>query len=91
MKASATRLRRVNVTLEEATLGLIDRVAGKAGLNRSRFLDVAARYYARSLGRTRLRKLLAEQGVARRVRDLRLVEEWAAVDAATWPDDQKST
>lgn len=91
MKASATRVRRVNITLEEQTLGLIDRVAGKAGLNRSRFLDVAARFYARSLGRTRLRKLLAEQGVARRERDIRLVEEWAAVDAERWPDDRKKT
>jgi hypothetical protein len=87
MKAAAPRVRRVNITLDEKTLGLIDRVAPRAGLNRSRFLEEAARYFARSLGRGNLKKLLAEQGVARRARDLSLVEEWAAVDAETWPDD----
>jgi hypothetical protein len=89
MKASATRVRRVNITLEERTLGLIDRVAGKEGLNRSRFLDVAARHYARSLGRARFRKRL-EAGYRRNAEhDLRLVEEWFAVDDEAWPDDER--
>ncbi len=89
MKAAATKHRRVNVTLEEETLGLIDRVGKKAGFNRSRFLDAAARRFVRELGRTSLRKLLEEEARVNRERDLALVEEWAAVDAEAWPSDDQ--
>jgi len=36
----------------------------------------------------RLKALLEAEARAHRDEDLRLVEEWAAVDAETWPDDR---
>jgi uncharacterized protein (DUF1778 family) len=84
MKGQAT-YRRVNITLPEETLGLIDRAARRARQNRSRFIDEAVRYSVRSLGHARLRELLEEDARVNRERDLGLVEEWFAVDAETWP------
>jgi len=62
---------------------LLDRVTKKG--NRSRFIDQAIRELALGRTRTRLRKLLEEEGRVNRDRDLRLAAEWAAVDAETWP------
>ena len=58
---------------------LLDRVTKKG--NRSRFIDQAIRELALGRTRTRLRKLLEEEGRVNRDRDLRLAAEWAAVDA----------
>src|SRR6266481_4123802 len=58
---------------------LLDRVTKKG--NRSRFIDQAIRELAFGRTRTRLRKLLEEEGRVNRDRDLRLAAEWAAVDA----------
>ncbi len=91
MKAtrSSTPYRRVNVSLPEETLGLLKRVVPRSPYgNRSRFIDAAVRELARSLGKRRLKALLEAEARAHRDEDLRLVEEWAAVDAETWPDDR---
>lgn len=75
--------KRVNVTLPEQTIRLIDRSA-KHG-NRSRFIDEAVKYFVRDHGRTELRRLLEEGAERRAARDLAVAEEWFPVDKAAWP------
>jgi CopG family transcriptional regulator / antitoxin EndoAI len=83
MKASTRAYGRLNITLPRTTVELLDRVTKKG--NRSRFIDQAIRELALGRTRTRLRKLLEEEGRVNRDRYLRLTAEWAAVDAETWP------
>jgi metal-responsive CopG/Arc/MetJ family transcriptional regulator len=60
--------KRLNITLSEETLELIDRVTEQGG--RSRFIDEAVRHYIQETGRTNLRKQLKEGTIRRRERDL---------------------
>ena len=74
--------KRVNVTLPEETIRLIDRSANHG--NRSGFIDKAVRYFVRSHGRTQLRRLLEEGAERRAARDLAIAEEWFPVDKEAW-------
>ncbi len=74
--------RRLNVTLPEETVRLIDRVA-RSG-NRSRLIDRALRHYVESVGRARLRKTLKEGAIRRAERDLRLAEDWFTLEEEVW-------
>lgn len=78
---------RINITLPEETLGLIDRLA-KTG-DRSRFIDRAIRYYVEAVGKANLKNLLKEGAISRAERDLRLAEEWFILEEETWPKDRK--
>lgn len=74
--------RRVNVTLPEETIRLIDRAAERG--DRSRFIDTAVKYFVRKRGQAQLRRLL-EEGAARRAeRDLAIAEEWLPADTDAW-------
>jgi CopG family transcriptional regulator/antitoxin EndoAI len=72
--------KRLNITLPEQTVRLMDRVAGKG--QRSRLIDQAVHRYVEQEGRMNLRKLLKEGARARAERDLQLAGEWFAVDEA---------
>jgi CopG family transcriptional regulator/antitoxin EndoAI len=74
--------KRVNVTLPEETIRIIDRSANHG--NRSRFIDEAVKYFVRAHGRTQLRRLLEEGAERRAARDLAIAEEWFAVDEEAW-------
>jgi CopG family transcriptional regulator / antitoxin EndoAI len=74
--------KRVNVTLPEETIRLIDRSASHG--NRSGFIDKAVRYFVREHGRAELRRLLEEGAERRAVRDLAIAEEWFPVDKDAW-------
>ncbi len=74
--------KRVNVTLPEETIRLIDRSANRG--NRSRFIDEAVKYFVREHGRTQLRRLLEEGAERRAARDLAIAEEWFSVDENAW-------
>jgi CopG family transcriptional regulator/antitoxin EndoAI len=65
---------RINVTLPEETVRLIDRVAEKG--NRSRLINEAVKHYIREMGRANLRERLKEGARQRAERDRRLAEEW---------------
>jgi CopG family transcriptional regulator/antitoxin EndoAI len=83
MKGGITIMRtRVNITLPEETIELIDRVTERD--DRSRFLDEAVRHYIEEIGRANLRKRLKEGAVQRAERDLHLAEEWFTVDEEVW-------
>jgi CopG family transcriptional regulator/antitoxin EndoAI len=74
--------RRVNVTLSEETIRLIDRASERG--NRSRFIDAAVRYFVREHGRIRLKRLLEEGAEKRAARDLAIAEEWFPIDEGAW-------
>jgi CopG family transcriptional regulator/antitoxin EndoAI len=75
---------RINVSLPEETLRLLDRVAGKG--DRSRFIDEAVRYYIDEKGRHELKKRLKEGAIRRASRDLHLTEEWFPLEEEVWND-----
>lgn len=75
--------KRVNITLPEETIHLIDRVAEKG--DRSRLIDEAVRHFVRVRVRQSLRKRLQEGAQRRAERDLRLAEEWLALEGGPWP------
>jgi len=69
---------RLNITLPEETVRLIDRVAKRG--NRSRLISDAVKRYVQELGRANLRRRL-KQGAKRRAdRDLAIAEEWFALE-----------
>jgi CopG family transcriptional regulator/antitoxin EndoAI len=72
--------RRINVTLPEETVRLIDRVSEKG--DRSRFINEAVKRYIGEMGRANLRKLLKEGSLRRAGRDRRLAEEWFLLEEA---------
>jgi len=74
--------RRVNITLPEETIRLIDRIAGKG--DRSRFIDKAVKHYIEEVGKANLRKQLKEGAIRRAERDLLLAKEWFFVEEETW-------
>jgi CopG family transcriptional regulator / antitoxin EndoAI len=74
--------RRVNITLPEETIRLIDRAAARG--DRSRFIDRAVRSFLKEARRTKLRELLKEGAVRRAERDVLLAEEWFSFDEEAW-------
>jgi len=78
---------RVNITLPEETLSLVDQIAEKG--NRSRFIDQAIRYYVEAMSKARLKKFLKEGAIARAERDLKLAEEWATLEEEAWQNDRR--
>ena len=77
-----TPRKRINVTLPEDTIHLIDRVAKKG--DRSRFLNEAVHYYIKETGRAKLQRLLKEGAMKRAERDLRITQEWFPLDQEAW-------
>jgi CopG family transcriptional regulator/antitoxin EndoAI len=75
-------MKRINVTLSEGTVRLMDRVADKG--QRSRLINEAVRRYVEDLGRQRLRKRLKAGALARADRDLALAEKWFTIDEQAW-------
>lgn len=74
--------RRLNVTLAEETIRLIDRVAAKG--DRSRFIDEAVRHFVRERRRQGLKTRLKEGAQKRAERDLRIAEEWFLLEEEPW-------
>lgn len=74
--------RRINITLPEETIRLIDRVAKKG--DRSFLISEAVQRYVASVGKARLRRLIKEGARRHADRDLKLVEEWCSMDETPW-------
>ena len=77
-----TMHRRINITLPDATVRLIDRVAAKG--DRSRLIDQAVLHYVQKTGRAELRKQLREGAARRAKRDLVLVHDWFPLEEEAW-------
>jgi CopG family transcriptional regulator/antitoxin EndoAI len=74
--------RRLNITLSEETIRLIDRVAAKG--DRSHFIAEAVLHYVGARGRAKLRKRLREGAARRAERDLQLAADWFSLDEEAW-------
>ncbi len=73
---------RINITLPEETIRLIDRVAEKG--DRSRFINEAVKSYIKEVGRANLRKRLKEGAIHEAELDRGLAEEWYTLDEEAW-------
>ena len=73
---------RINITLPEDTLRLLDRVAPKG--DRSRLIDEAVKHFVRARGQANLKKRLREGARRRADRDRMLAEEWFGLDEEAW-------
>lgn len=74
--------KRVNITLPEDTIRMIDRVARNGG--RSRLIDHAVKRYLAGMGRAKLRAGLKEGAIRRAERDLEIAREWLPLEEEAW-------
>ena len=74
--------RRINITLPEETVSVINRLAPKG--DRSHLIAEAVRYYIEHVGRAKLRKRLKEGALRRAGRDHAIANEWLVVDEEIW-------
>ena len=74
--------RRINITLPEQTVQVIDHMAGKG--ERSRLIDEAVRHYVITRGREKLRMRLKEGAIRRAERDLAMADEGVALEEEAW-------
>lgn len=77
-----TAHKRINITLPETTVALLETVAEKG--ERSVFIDVAVKNYIKQLKQENLRERLKEGATARSKRDLQLADEWFDVEEELW-------
>ena len=75
--------RRLNITLPEQTVRLMDRVAGKG--RRSSLIDRAVQRYVKEETKANLRKQLAESYRANAALDLQMAEDWFPLEDEAWP------
>jgi CopG family transcriptional regulator/antitoxin EndoAI len=73
--------RRLNITLPEKTVELVDQVAPRG--DRSRVIAEAIRHYVTKARRTELKRRLKEGAVQRAERDKLPVAEWSDLDRPT--------
>ena len=66
--------RRLNITLPEQTVRMLDRAVPKG--QRSRLIDEAVTRYVKEQGRVNLQKQIALGATARSERDREMAEEW---------------
>jgi CopG family transcriptional regulator/antitoxin EndoAI len=78
--------KRINITLPESTVRLMERVVGKG--DRSRLVDEALKQYLRGATRRSLKKRIKEGSLRRFERDRSLAEEWFLIDEEIWPKNQ---
>lgn len=74
--------KRLNITLPESTVALLENVADKG--ERSVFIDVAIKSYIKQIKQESLREGLKAGAIARSRRDLSVSEEWFDVEEELW-------
>jgi CopG family transcriptional regulator/antitoxin EndoAI len=79
--------RRLNISLPEETVKLLDRVAAKG--DRSRVIAEAVTRYVTEVGKASLRKAMEQRAVTRADLDLQIAGEWLALDREAWPSREK--
>lgn len=74
--------KRINITLPEETVRLLDRVSAKG--DRSGLIDRAIKRYVEETGKANLRRRLKEGYERRAAADLETVEAWFSLDEKVW-------
>ena len=77
-----TTAKRLNITLPETTVTLLESVANKG--ERSAFIDNAIKAYIKQNKQNSLRESLQEGSIARSSRDLSLSDEWFEIEEELW-------
>lgn len=78
--------KRINITLPEQTVRLLDRVAPRG--DRSRLIDTAVRSFVAKIGRSQLRRQLIEGYRQSAQKDLELAATWFPLEEAAWQKRQ---
>jgi CopG family transcriptional regulator/antitoxin EndoAI len=78
--------RRLNISLPDETVRLLDRVAAKG--ERSQVIAEAVTKYVVEVGKARIRKRMKERAIKRADLDLQIVEEWFPIDEDTWGSER---
>jgi CopG family transcriptional regulator / antitoxin EndoAI len=81
-KTASQKRKRINVTLPEETIRLVDRVADKG--ERSYVIDRAVHFYIEQEGKQNLREQLREGAIARSERSREIAEQWFNLEEETW-------
>jgi CopG family transcriptional regulator / antitoxin EndoAI len=87
--------RRLNITLREETIKLIDQVVEKGDAEygtlreRSRFINEAVQYYIEQKALADLREQLKEGAIRWAERDLQLAEESFYLEEEAWQKNEK--
>jgi CopG family transcriptional regulator / antitoxin EndoAI len=74
--------KRLNITLPESTVTLIDKIAPKG--DRSLFIDIAVRAYITQNQQETLREKLKAGAIARSLRDSQLSSDWFDLEEELW-------
>lgn len=74
--------KRINITLPESTVALIESVADKG--TRSSLIDDAVKLYIKNLKETTLKQQLKEGAIARAERNLQMAQEWSSLEDEVW-------
>lgn len=74
--------KRINITLPEETVRLLDRVSAKG--DRSGLIDRAIKRYVEETGKANLRRRLKEGYERRAAADLETAEAWFSLDEKVW-------
>ena len=79
--------RRINITLPNETIELLDRIVPKG--DRSRFINDAVQYYITEVEKKKLREQLIQGAIERSQRDLNLAETWFDLEEEAWLKNQQ--
>ena len=77
-----TAHKRINITLPETTVALLEQGADKGA--RSTFIDEAIKARIEDLQQETLREQLKEGAIARATRNRKMAEEWAVLEDEVW-------
>ena len=78
--------KRINITLPEQTVRILDRVAPRG--DRSRLIDAAVRHYVGKVGRSKLRRQLVEGYQQSGKEDLEIAAAWFPIEEEAWQKNQ---
>jgi CopG family transcriptional regulator / antitoxin EndoAI len=81
-KGGALVHKRINITLPEETVRLLDRLSTKG--DRSGLIDRAIKSYVEEVGKANLRRRLKEGYERRAGHDLETAEAWFSIDEDAW-------
>lgn len=76
--STPSKFHRINITLPQETVFLLDKVTEKG--DRSRLVNDAVRFYVKEVGRANITKQLLEGAVAQATRDLRVAQDWFHIE-----------
>jgi CopG family transcriptional regulator / antitoxin EndoAI len=79
--------RRLNISLPEETVRLLDRVAAKGA--RSHVIAEAVTRYVTEIGKARIRRLMKERAAKRADLDIEIAEEWVSSDREAWENRKR--